>query len=75
MTELRRLDEHCDFGLNLTDALRDRFVCGLHNENIQNRLLKERVLTLTCATEIATSMETAAKDCGIPTADGASMHC
>ena len=25
---LRKLSEHCDFGTNLTDTLRDRFVCG-----------------------------------------------
>lgn len=62
VAELRRLSEHCDFRENLSDSLRDRFVCGLHNENIQKRLLTERELTFQRAIEIATSMETAAKD-------------
>ncbi len=47
MAELRRLAEHCQFGDGLSDALRDRLVCGLHCESTQNRLLTERELTLT----------------------------
>lgn len=39
MAELRRLAEHCQFGEGLSDALRDRLVCGLHNEGTQRRLL------------------------------------
>lgn len=30
--ELRRLAEHCEFGTNLNDSLRDRFVCGLRQD-------------------------------------------
>lgn len=61
VAELRRLSEHCSFGRNLLDSLRDRFVCGLINENIQKRLLTEKDLTLKRAIELATSMEAAAK--------------
>ncbi|XP_014876941.1 uncharacterized protein K02A2.6-like [Poecilia latipinna] len=64
IAELRRLSEHCQFGEGLSDALRDRFVCGLHNESTQKRLLTEDNLTLHRALEIAISMETAAKDAG-----------
>ncbi|XP_030586939.1 uncharacterized protein K02A2.6-like [Archocentrus centrarchus] len=64
IADLRRLSEHCQFGEGLSDALRDRFVCGLHNESIQKRLLTEDNLTLNRALEIAISMETAAKDAG-----------
>lgn len=64
MAELRRLAEHCQFGEGLSDALRDRLVCGLHNEGTQRRLLTEENLTLTRALEIAISVETAAKDAG-----------
>lgn len=46
----------------MSDALRDRLVCGLLHEGTQKRLLTERDLTLGRALEIAISMETAAKD-------------
>ncbi|KAI7801955.1 hypothetical protein IRJ41_019354, partial [Triplophysa rosa] len=62
MAELRMLAEHCQFGEGLSDALRDRLVCGLHSESTQKRLLTERELTLVRALEIAVSMETAARD-------------
>ncbi|KAI7813566.1 hypothetical protein IRJ41_020631 [Triplophysa rosa] len=62
MAELRRLSEHCQFGAGLTDALRDRLVCGMHNESTQKRLLTEKDLTLERALNIAVSMETD-KDC------------
>ena len=41
MAELRRLSAHCDFESYLEQALRDRLVCGIRNENIQRRLLAE----------------------------------
>ena len=41
---------------------RDRIVCGIQDEGIQRKLLAERDLTLIRATEIAVSMETAARD-------------
>ncbi|XP_061131472.1 uncharacterized protein LOC133171215 [Syngnathus typhle] len=62
IAELRKLAEHCQFRDGLSDALRDRFVCGLHNESIQKRLLTEDKLTLQRAVEIAVSAETAARD-------------
>ena len=46
----------------MNDALRDRLVCGLHNELIQKRLLSEPDLSLAKASEIALAMEVAAKD-------------
>ena len=64
IAELRRLAEHCEFGAGLLDALRDRLICGLHNDNIQKRLLTKKDLTLDVACEIAVSMETVAKDTG-----------
>ena len=44
VAELRKLLEHCDFKANLSDALRDRLVCGIKNENIHKRLLSESEL-------------------------------
>ena len=62
VAELRKLSEHCDFKANLNDALRDRLVCGIKHGNIQKMLLSESDLTLQKAIDIATAMETAAKD-------------
>jgi hypothetical protein len=36
---LRKLAELCNFGDNLNDTLRDRFVCGLREETTQRKLL------------------------------------
>ena len=52
--------EHCDFKDNLSEALRDRLVCGLRSEAIQRRLLSQKDLTLDTAYEIALS-ETASQ--------------
>ena len=41
MAAIRKLSEHCEFGTFLNDAIRDRFVCGLHSRNIQEKLLTE----------------------------------
>ena len=43
-------------------ALRDRLVCGLVNERVQQRLLSESKLSLKKAFEIAQGMETAQKE-------------
>lgn len=59
---LKQLSEHCDFGTQLEDALRDRFVCGLNNEAIQKRLLTEAALTFHKAVEIAVAAETVARE-------------
>ena len=59
IAEIRKLTEHCDFGDFLSDALRDKFVCGLHRQSIRKRLLAERKLTLRGAIEIAQSLEEA----------------
>ena len=61
MAELRRLSEHCDFKDYLSEALRDRLVCGLRSEAIQRRLLSQKDLTLESAYEIALSEETASR--------------
>ncbi|XP_069129175.1 uncharacterized protein [Argopecten irradians] len=62
IAEIRKLSEYCEFGATLADALRDRLVCGLKNENIQRKLLSEADLTYDRAVELSVAMETAAKD-------------
>ena len=57
--ELRKLATNCAFGDYLSEAIRDRIVCGLRNENIQRRLLAEDDLTLAKTIEIAQGMEAA----------------
>ena len=54
---LCKLATHCQFGANLADALRDRFVCGLQHDNIQRRLLSEAHLSYKKAMDIAKGME------------------
>ena len=44
-SELRALAQYCNFGETLETMLRDRLVCGINNEKIQNRLLSETELT------------------------------
>lgn len=75
MAELRRLSEHCEFKEGLSDALRDRLVCGLVHEGTQKRLLTEKDLTLARALEIAVSVETAAKDAVELQKKGSSSEC
>ena len=62
VAELRKMSEHCSFGANLNDYLRDRFVCGLNSSSIQQKLLTIKDLTLTSAVETAHTYETAYKD-------------
>ena len=59
---LRQLTQHCEFGIYLDEALRDRLVCGIPSSHIQRRLLSEDKLTFKRALEVALAMETAAKD-------------
>ena len=51
--ELKCLANHCSFREFLTDALRDRLVCGLQEESTQRRLLTEANLTFVQAVQIA----------------------
>ena len=62
VAELRRLATHCEFGEYLNDALRDRFVCGLHNSGTQKRFLAEAKLTFGKAVELAQGAEAAEKN-------------
>ena len=53
VAELRKIAEFCDYGLVLSDMLRDRLVCGISNKTVQRRLLQEPALTFDKALGIA----------------------
>ena len=57
--ELRKLSEHCDFRDKLDEKLRDKLVCGLNDQRIQQKLLSIRELTTTVDNAVA--MEEAVK--------------
>lgn len=54
--ELRRLTQYCNLS-NLKGMLRDRLVCRLHDEHLQNRLFAEKQLTFNVAQEEALASE------------------
>ena len=62
LAALRRAATECQFEGFLAEALHDRLVCGLTSEPLRRRLLLEKDLSLTKATEIAVAMEAADKD-------------
>ncbi|XP_075534182.1 uncharacterized protein LOC142567968 [Dermacentor variabilis] len=64
VTALRKLAEDCGFGdvqLPMDIMMRDRFVCGLQNEAVQQRLLAEHDLTFNVAYDMAATAEATAK--------------
>ncbi|XP_037502384.1 uncharacterized protein LOC119376711 [Rhipicephalus sanguineus] len=61
---LKSLSEHCNFGKELENMLRDRVVCGINNAGVQTRLLEKADLTFEDAVQTALAMEAAKKDAG-----------
>lgn len=59
MSELKNLAQDCNYGAMQDTMLRDRLVCGIQDDAIQQRLLAEPSTT---AFELAQSKEAAAKD-------------
>ncbi|XP_037520686.1 uncharacterized protein LOC119397325 [Rhipicephalus sanguineus] len=73
VTALKKLAADCNFGTSVDAAanptmlpldvmLRDRFVCGLRNEQVQQRLFSEKDLTFKRAFDIALRAENAVED-------------
>jgi len=60
--DLKKLATHCNFGANLNEALRDKFVCGLQNVQIQTCFLSEAKLKYFKGLEIAVAMKTVIRD-------------
>ncbi len=59
VAELRKLSEHCNFGERLEEDLRDKFVSGLGDPVVQQKLLAIKDLTFKVAVETAVAMEAA----------------
>lgn len=52
IADLKTLAKTCEFAALHNELIRDRVVCGIHNNHVRKLLLKERDLTLTKAHEI-----------------------
>ncbi|KFD48096.1 hypothetical protein M513_11039 [Trichuris suis] len=61
IAEFRRLASDCNFGSNLEERLRDQFVCGLKDEDLQKRLLAHSELDLNDALREAVAAESASR--------------
>ena len=62
VADLRRLTEHCGYGAQLDEMIRDRVVCGINDGRMQRRLLSEPDITLQKAIASAQTMEAAERD-------------
>ena len=74
VAELRKLATDCAFNVHLTEVLRDKFVCGLHSEATQRRLLAEKDLNFTKAVEITQGMEAVARDTQLFKSNGGAIN-
>ena len=61
ISELRKIAENCEFGTTLEDMLRDKLVCGVHDERVQRRLFVVEKLTFKAAYDIVLAQEQAGK--------------
>ena len=52
VTELKQKASLCEFGELKDSLIRDRIVCGIRNDTVRARLLRERELTLQSAIDI-----------------------
>ena len=66
MAELHRLSQYCEYGKSLDNMLRDRLVCGINHDRMQQRLLSEgSSLSLEKAIDISLSLESAIKQAAV----------
>ncbi|XP_049886688.1 uncharacterized protein LOC126381229 [Pectinophora gossypiella] len=71
VAELKKLARFCKFDKNLSENLRDQFVCGLRSDIIRQRLFAEDdALTYNNAVKMATSLEAAERNAAIVDAAG-----
>lgn len=61
---LESLSEHCNFGTEFGNMLRDRIVCGINSTAIKASLLEQADLTFEHAVQTVLAMEAAKTDAG-----------
>ncbi|GFO09725.1 polyprotein [Plakobranchus ocellatus] len=61
VTDLKKLAKTCKFGTLQDELIRDKIVCGIANEKIKERLLREDKLTLDKAIDICRAAEESQK--------------
>ena len=72
MTELRHAADNCDFGgITTSQIIRDRFVHGLRDAKVRERLLREKDLTLERSYEMVQAAEATAVQTRIMAGDQA----
>ena len=52
-----KLSEHCGFGINISDFVRDGLVCRISDERILQKLFAEKELTLAKAKSLVFAKE------------------
>lgn len=57
VTELKILAQTCEFSMLKDSLIKDRIVCGINNDQVRERLLREGDLTLERAVEICRAAE------------------
>ncbi|KAJ8044099.1 hypothetical protein HOLleu_11471 [Holothuria leucospilota] len=57
VTDLKLKSKSCEFGPLRDDLIRDRIVCGIRDDNVKRRLLREAKLTLQTALDICRASE------------------
>ena len=62
MSGLKQLTSTCNFADYLATALRDQFVCGMHDARMQRELLSVKDLTLPLALQKSQAIEVATKE-------------
>ncbi|CAH0732003.1 unnamed protein product, partial [Brenthis ino] len=67
LAELKKLSLYCNYGENLTEQIRDKFISGLSNEKIKQKLLNESEVTLEKAYNIAVQLENTDRDLEVMT--------
>ncbi|CAH0730306.1 unnamed protein product, partial [Brenthis ino] len=67
LAELKKLSLYCNYGENLTEQIRDKFISGLSNEKVKQKLLNESEVTLEKAYNITVQLENTDRDLEVMT--------
>jgi len=65
---------YCDFGANLEDTMRDRFVCGIRDAAVCKKLLTNDTLTMEEALKTASAQEIVDREAATLTSGAGGVH-